>query len=151
MVMSKNSVEVISNDDLPKMEVSLPETNDLIEDKKLLGVYDEIIDNLRDDREEISDLIGKFANMVLNDCDPSSASKEALVNLIKAKSDTADKMAKVAELMTRVKLKDNAMPRFLAAQQNNKFFNVKGDMGKNLKKQLIKELNKVKKVGDDVE
>ena len=46
-----------------------------------------------------------FSNMVLNDGDASTSSKEALVNLIKTKIDATDRMAKIADLMTRVKLK----------------------------------------------
>jgi hypothetical protein len=70
-----------------------------------LGVYGEIMDNLRDDRNQVSGLVDTFSNMVLNDGDSSTASKEALVNLLKTKIETSDRMAKIADLMTRVKLK----------------------------------------------
>jgi anthranilate phosphoribosyltransferase len=43
--------------------------------------------------------------MVLNDGDSSTASKEALVNLLKTKIETSDRMSKIADLMTRIKLK----------------------------------------------
>ena len=46
--------------------------------------------------------------MVLNGGDASTSSKEALVNLLKIKSDTADKMAKIADLMTRLKMKERS-------------------------------------------
>jgi len=58
--------------------------------------------------------------MVINEGDATSASKEALVNLVKIKSETADKMTKIADLMTRIKLKErDTFPRYLAAQQKN--------------------------------
>jgi hypothetical protein len=76
--------------------------------------------------------------MVINDGDASSASKEAIVNLMKIKSDTADKMSKVADLMTRIKLKDkDTFPRYLAAQQNNKVV-IEGS-----KRDLLKSINKL--------
>ena len=77
----------------------------IISDKDLLGIYDEIIVSLRQDRNQVEDLIETFSNMVINDGDSSSSSKEALVNLVKAKIDAADKMSKIADLMTRIKLK----------------------------------------------
>lgn len=77
----------------------------IVSDEALLGVYGEIMDNLRDDRAQVSDLVDTFSNMVLNDGDTSTSSKEALVNLLKTKIEASDKMAKIADLMTRVKLK----------------------------------------------
>ena len=60
------------------------------------------------------------------------------VNLIKIKSDTADKMSKVADLMTRIKLKEkDTFPRYLAAQQNNKVV-IEGS-----KRDLLKSINKI--------
>jgi hypothetical protein len=43
--------------------------------------------------------------MVLNDGDGSTSSKEALVNLVKTKMEASDKMTRIADLMTRIKLK----------------------------------------------
>lgn len=77
----------------------------IVSDEALIGVYGEIMDNLRSDRDQVSELVDTFSNMVLNDGDSSTASKEALVNLLKTKIDASDKMAKIADLMTRIKLK----------------------------------------------
>lgn len=88
----------------------------LVSDKSLLNVYDEIMGNLRQDRSQISDLVDAFSNMVLNDGDPSSASKEALVNLLKTKIEATDKMTRIADLMTRIKLKQ---PDTFAPWMNN--------------------------------
>lgn len=91
-------------------EVAAPEEGgakemSIVSDEALMGVYGEIMDNLRDDRNQVSGLVDTFSNMVLNDGDSSTASKEALVNLLKTKIETSDKMAKIADLMTRIKLK----------------------------------------------
>lgn len=77
----------------------------LISDDSLLGIYGEIMENLRDDRSQVSTLVDTFSNMVLNDGDSSTASKEALVNLLKTRIETSDKMTRIADLMTRIKLK----------------------------------------------
>lgn len=77
----------------------------IVSDEALVGVYEEILDNLRSDRDQVSGLVDTFSNMVLNDGDASTSSKEALVNLVKTKIDATDRMAKIADLMTRVKLK----------------------------------------------
>jgi hypothetical protein len=79
----------------------------IVEDGILLGLYDEIIVNCRNDREKVDEIQTKFEDMVVNDGDATSASKEALVNLMKIKTDINDKMAKVADLMTRIKLREN--------------------------------------------
>jgi len=90
-------------DNLP---VPRKEDDGLIGDNVLIGIYEEILCNLRGDRGEIDELATKFAEMVINEGDSTTSSKEALVNLVKMKSETNDKMAKIADLMTRVKLKE---------------------------------------------
>lgn len=108
---------------LPGMSLTAPppvEEKCIIEDELLLELYDEILQNCREDRKEVKDLAGTFADMVVNDGEASSATKEALVNLHKIKTDISDKMSKVADLMTRIKLKDkDTFPRYLAAHQHN--------------------------------
>lgn len=129
---------------LPSMNVSkeftaIDEDKEcVIKDATLVGLYDEILSNCRDDRTKVDEVLSTFLEMVINDGDASSASKEAIVNLMKIKSDTADKMSKVADLMTRIKLKDkDTFPRYLAAQQNNKVV-IEGS-----KRDLLKSINKL--------
>lgn len=129
---------------LPTMNVGkdlVPEKEEcIVKDEALIGLYDEILENCRKDRSSVDEVLTNFLDMVMNDGDASSASKEAIVNLIKIKSDTADKMAKVADLMTRIKLKDkDTFPRYLAQQQNNKVV-IEGD-----KRSLIKSISKFAK------
>lgn len=116
----------------------------IISDEAVLGIYAEILDQVKSDRAEIDDYIAKFANLVINDGDATTASKEALVNLIKLKVDSADKMSKVAELMTRVKLKD-PFPKYLAAHQNNTI-NISDNRAKQA---LIRAINKAQKKKED--
>jgi hypothetical protein len=140
------------NDMLPTMNVSIPEKKEsavggdisnLISDEQLIGVYNEIFVKIKQDREQVDYILDNFVNMVINDGDSTSASKEALVNLIKIKTDQADKMTKVADLMTRIKMKEkDTFPRYLA--QNNTI-NV-GDGGN--KRAIIEAINKAKKEKD---
>ena len=110
----------------------------IIGDSTLVGLYDEILSNCLDDRTKVDEVLSTFLEMVINDGDASSASKEAIVNLIKIKSDTSDKMSKVADLMTRIKLKEkDTFPRYLSAQQNNKVV-IEGS-----KRDLLKSINKL--------
>src|SRR5690606_6613571 len=116
--------------------------SNLIQDDMLLGIYAEILGNLRQDRVEIDSYLQNIAEMVMQGGDATSASKEALVQLVKTKTETADKMAKIADLMTRVKLKEkDTFPRYLAASQNNTI-NI-GDGGQ--KRALLEAINKAKK------
>jgi hypothetical protein len=129
---------------LPSMNVSkefaapIDEKECIVQDETLMNLYGEILTNCRDDRTKVDEILSTFLEMVINDGDASSASKEAIVNLMKIKTDTADKMSKVADLMTRIKLKDkDTFPRYLAAQQNNKVV-IEGS-----KRDLLKSISKI--------
>jgi len=133
---------------MPQMNLDLPpaqnqnDLSNIVSDEELAGVYGEILNNIREDRKQIDEFIGNFADLVINEGDSTSASKEALVGLIKIKSDVADKMAKMADLMTRIKLKDkDTFPKYLAANQNN---TININSGNN-KRQLLEAINKAKK------
>lgn len=119
----------------------------IISDEALLGVYGEIMDNLRDDRNQVSGLVDTFSNMVLNDGDSSTASKEALVNLLKTKIETSDRMAKIADLMTRVKLKqpDTFQPWMgKGKEKGGNTINIYDSSGIN-RKSLMERIQKEKK------
>lgn len=119
-------------------DVEVPEKECIVKDDEILGLYEEILENCRKDRESIGGVLTNFLDMVMNDGDASSASKEAIVNLIKINTDVNDKMAKVADLKTRIKLKEkDTYPRYLAAQQNNKVV-IEGS-----KREMIKTINKL--------
>jgi hypothetical protein len=81
------------------------EENNLITDEALLGIYGEVVENLRNDRKQLDEFIDNLAEGVINGGDSATSSKEALVNFVKIKVDTADKIAKIADLMTRFKMK----------------------------------------------
>ena len=76
------------------------EMSEIVTDGDLVDMYDDIVNMVRKDREEVSEVLGNFVNMVMNEGDGSSASKEAIVALLKMKMDDADKLSKVADLKT---------------------------------------------------
>lgn len=132
-----------------KVQEMIPEKPEcIVKDEEIVGLYKEILENCRKDRQHADEILTNFLDMVMNDGDASSASKEAIVNILKIKTDSADKMAKIADLMTRVKLKDtDTFPKYLAAQQNNKV--VIESSKRDTLKSVNKLLNKSKKGGDD--
>ena len=142
-------VETLHNDNImPSMNISVPkqrqegDISTLVDDDSLIGIYDEVCKNLRSDREEIDGLLNRFADMVFNDGDASNASKEAVVNLIKLKQDTADKMTKIADLMTRLKMKEKDTLSGWQKAQYNQTNNVSINTNK---RELIEEIeSKVK-------
>lgn len=152
-IMAENQTpndQIASSEDIdqiiPAMNVSLPqqqeEEESIVGGQMLLGIYSEILDTIRKDRGEISDILNNFCEMVMNEGDSSSASKEAIVNLVRAKLDSSDKMAKIADLMTRVNLKEkDTFPRYLSAKQENTI-NI-GDSG--AKQELLRRINKAAK------
>ena len=136
---------------LPAMNVSVPEAEKpnesaLISDERYLSVLDEIVTNIRDDRRQLDEYIDTFANMVLNEGDATTSSKEAFINLVKTKVDMQDKMLKAADLMTRLKLKNTyaySGPHLNAMQQNN--INIGSDNTTFDRKEFIKAINQAKK------
>jgi hypothetical protein len=119
-------------------EITEPEKECIVKDEDVIDLYDEILQNCRKDRESVGEVLANFLDMVMNEGDASSASKEAIVNLLKINTDVNDKMAKIADLRTRMKLKEkDTFPRYLAAQQNNKVV-IEGS-----KREMLKTINKL--------
>jgi hypothetical protein len=141
--MDEKVIETIEEDIgnlIPQMNISAPaivEEKQLIEDEALLGIYNEIMEDLRKDTVQIDYFINNFADGLANGGDASTSSKEALVNLLKIKSDMPDKKAKIADLMTRIKLKqpDTYKPYLTAKQENKTTINISSS-----KKTLLKKI-----------
>ena len=121
----------------PVVVASADNLDSPVTDSDLHGIYTEILDDIRSDRNEINSLLNSVVEMVLNEGDSSSASKEAVVNLIKVKSDLADKKTKIADLMTTLRLKDKAISKVTANQTNHIHITDK--------RNLIESLTKYKK------
>lgn len=110
---------------------------DLIADEKVVDYYEEAMACIKEDREEAHDRYLDFCEMVINEGDPSSATKEALVNLLKLKSDSVNQMIKILDLWTRLKMKDRATSSQIYAYQQNNRYDGSGRANPNVKK-LIK-------------
>lgn len=157
---SKDVIEITEEDieddlALPQMNVSAPtpattDANHLIPDDQYLSYLQEIMGEIRDDRQQVSDYVDNFADMIINNGDASTSSKEAFVNLVKIKTDLQDKALKVADLMTRLKMKNTyaySGPHLNAMQQNN--INIGVDNGDFNRKELIRVINQAKKKKKD--
>lgn len=145
-------ISEIVGEDKSLTEKREPELS-IISDECLLGVYGEIMDNLRSDRTQVSSLVDTFSNMVLNDGDSSSASKEALVNLVKTKIEASDKMARIADLMTRIKLRqpDTFQPWMgKGKEKGGSTINIYDASGVN-RKSLMERIQKEKRNGDETQ
>lgn len=134
---------------LPQINVSVPqqlqqqeEKESIIPPELILGLFDESLNDIKKQGEQIDSLIDNFVDMVINGGDSTTSSKEALVNLVRNKTDITNNKSKILELMTRIHLKDkDTFPRYLNlhAQQTNNI------AGPNDKRELIKHLNKMQK------
>lgn len=144
--MEKEQKDIVENAIKVKENTNEEKELSIISDSSLLGVYGEIMSNLRTDRDQVSELVDAFSNMVLNDGDSSSASKEALVNLLKTKIEASDKMSRIADLMTRIKLKqpDTYQPWMNKSGKSGNTINIYDSSGIN-RKSLMEKIQKEKK------
>jgi hypothetical protein len=134
---------------IPQMNVNVPEIEKeqcLIGDQELLSMYTEIMNNFREDRQEAKSCFGELKEMFLNQGDASTSTKEAMVNVLKIQTEITDKMSKIAELATRIKLKspDTYKPYLNARQDNKTTINISST-----KRQLLKSIAAAAKNTED--
>lgn len=121
----------------------------LVSDEALLGVYSEIMTDIREDRKKVDELLDNFVDMVINEGDSTNSSKEALVSLAKLRTDSADKMVKIADLMTRIKLKESNTWKPYMGKGGNQGTNLTIiDQSGMTKREILDSINK-KKEGND--
>ena len=106
----------------PLAGVSTTAVQPMFEDNEMLGLCAEALTNMRGDRKQMDNLISNFVEMVFNEGDSTTASKEALVALMVAKTNMNDKMMSLVELMAKFKLKEMASgPKSVTANQENHY------------------------------
>jgi hypothetical protein len=93
----------------------------LFEDEELLSLAGEALNNMRGDRKQLDTLISNFVEMVFNEGDSTTASKEALVALMVAKTNMSDKQMKLLEMIAKFKLKEMADSPKTVTQENNHY------------------------------
>lgn len=150
-VMEKTSIISDVNNSLPTFEVNVGNSQlqktekDLVSDDEVIGLYKEILNYAREERKETDDVLSNFINMVMNEGDASTSSKEALVNLIKIKSEITNNMSRVLDLIMRAKLKErDTFPKYLAATQHNEIKIGGSGNKRKLIEQLAKQAQKKK-------
>lgn len=123
-------------------------TQPLISDDKFTKYFEEAIGNLRQDRVDADEHFKKIFDMVINEGDSTSASKEMATNFFKMKTEANDKMIKILDLWTRMKLKEkNTMPDWLKAKSiKNQQINIHdSEVKKQSTKHLIELMDEVEK------
>lgn len=121
----------------------------LVPDEMLMGVYGELFTNLKDDRKQIEDLLSTFADMVINEGDSTTSSKEALTKLVDAKANNVDKMVKIADLMTRIKLKErDTYKPYYGSKTGSATINIIENPNGSNKKAILEALKAKKKEKD---
>ena len=106
----------------PTAMISMVEEKPLIADERVLKLFEETLEGVKEDRAEAQEKYLLFCDMVINDGAHSNASIEAIANLLKIKNAALDQNIKVLDLWTRLKLKERVSPAQIHAfQQNNKY------------------------------
>ena len=119
------------------MNISVPTTtNEIVQSEQIVSLCQDVLGDIASEKDEITANLNNFADMVFNQGDATSASKEALVNLIKLRTDLVDKKTRVMEMMLRAYQKDG--PKTVNAQQHN-------DIYISDKRKLFQELDKEEK------
>lgn len=132
---------------VPVMNVQLAENKqekqELVNSEKMLGLLNEVMDDIREEKKSIEEITSIFQEMVINGGDSSNSSKEALVNLIRLRAECADRKTKIVDLAMRAFLKQNdTFPKYLTAVQNNEFKSAPN------RRQLIKAMEEEKQTDD---
>ena len=118
----------------------------LFEDDELLSLASETLNNMRGDRKQLDTLISNFVEMVFNEGDSTTASKEALVALMVAKTNMSDKQMKLLEMIAKFKLKEMAdAPKTVTVQENYHFGGSRRSFLDHIDKRIKKKKNEEKK------
>lgn len=108
---------------LPNLTVNVgqPEEpkEELVKSEHILGYVGEIFSDIRENRTEIDEALKSFTDMVMNDGDATAASKEALVNLHRLKSETTDQKTRMLDLLLKAFLKERETTKYFTVKQEN--------------------------------
>lgn len=129
------------------MNINLPTTTneggELVKGEQIASLCQSVLGDINSEKEEITHALDNFVEMVFNAGDATSASKEALVNLLKLRSDLVDKKTRVMEMMMRAYNREG--PKNVTATQHNDIY-----INDN-KRKLFQELDSKEKQNDDEE
>jgi len=104
------------------LNISIPTAENspaLVNPEQIVGLVQTVMTDIDAEKIEIQEAYTNFAEMVFNAGDATSASKEALVNLLKLKSDLVDKKTRMLEMMMKVYKTEG--PKNVTVRQDNDF------------------------------
>lgn len=113
-----------------------PDSHQIVQGDQLIGYYTEILHDIKEDRDEVSKILDNFNDMLVNQGDATHSTKEALVNLVKIKSEIADKKTRVLDLLLRSFNRDRSIPGYIA---KNMQVNIDNSSKRNLLTRLDEE------------
>lgn len=87
----------------------------IFDNDEIRQMHFHILENIKNDSENLDTVINYFHEVVVDNGDASNSSKEALVNLIKIKTDLNDQMTKIYSEMLKTK---NKSVKINASQKN---------------------------------
>lgn len=134
---------------MPSVNISQPiarEENPLITNDEMKDIYKKLFSYCEEDRKDADEAFRTFLDMAVNDGDASHSTKETMVQLLKIRADSTDKMTKVMDLLMRyiLKDKDTFIPYKNISQENNIVF--KNGSKRSFLEKLEKQ--KIRKVED---
>lgn len=155
---TENALEIVADEDTKSLVerenqvASLQvhsEDQPLVAKERIKEYYEQAIECIQQDREEASERYLQFADMAVNGGDPSSATKEAMVSLLKVKSDGVNQMVKILDLWTRLAMKDKATSSQIYAYQQNNKYEVAGSGPNSHVRKLIKIAQEMESKSDN--
>jgi hypothetical protein len=128
------------------MQSAQKEETPVVTNTDMIEIYKKILSYCEEDRTEANDAFKTFMDMAVNDGDASHSTKECMVQLLRIRCESTDKMTKVMDLLMRYVLKDrDTFPRYLAANQENNII-FKGGSKRSFLEKLEKQ--KARKIED---
>lgn len=112
---TETQIDIIQEEQIKERERLIQST------ASYLGKLSEgILENIRNDRIQLNDVLTNIVEMVINEGDSSGSTKDAMCNLLKTKSDLADKEIKILDIMMRSYMKEtNTFPPYMIKTQQN--------------------------------
>lgn len=111
---------------IPNMNVTINDSEEVVPEiatsNQIISVCEEILTDIRENTKEIDETLKSFTEMVMNEGDATTSSKEAVVNLLKLKAEQSDKKTKIADILVNAFLKQKyTQPKIFSAHQHNEF------------------------------
>lgn len=94
----------------------------IVPKEQIVDLFGEILSDLNAEKQDMDEVFTSFHDMVMNQGDASTSSKEALMRSLELRSGIADKKTKLLDLMLKAHLKEGAGgPKTVNVNQHGDF------------------------------